>query len=244
MMRASRQLICIAVLLFPFTLAAQRPGKLVITKLTGDFYIYNTWQEFNGTMFPSNSMYLVTKDGVVLFDTPWDNAMFQPLLDSIEARHGKKAVMSISTHFHADRTAGVDYFAGKGIRTYSSKKTKDLCKQHGEPVPRYHFTRDTSFSIGGYRFRTYYPGHGHAPDNIVIWFPEQEILYGGCFVKSTENSDLGNLSDADPKAWEISMERTIRKFPRPRFVIPGHFSWQDPHSLQHTLRLLRQHNKN
>jgi hypothetical protein len=39
-------------------------------------------------------MYLVTNQGVVLFDTPWDSTQFQQLLDSIKIKHGKDVVMS------------------------------------------------------------------------------------------------------------------------------------------------------
>ncbi len=85
---------------------AQAP-ELIITHLTGDFYIYTTFQNYQGTTFPSNSMYLVTSKGVVLFDTPWDSTQFQPLLDSIWARHQKKVIMCFATHFM--RTAQRDW---------------------------------------------------------------------------------------------------------------------------------------
>src|SRR5215470_14788414 len=86
---------------------AQSPAKrLTITHLTGEFYIYTTYGIFRNDTVPSNSMYLVTSKGVILFDTPWDSTEFQPLLDSIKRRHNKEVVLCIATHFHADRTAG------------------------------------------------------------------------------------------------------------------------------------------
>src|SRR3954468_16782828 len=74
--------------------------KLSISHLTGNFYIYTTYKNINGSPFPSNSAYLVTDEGIVLFDTPWDTTQFQPLLDSIYARHQKKPVLCIATHYH------------------------------------------------------------------------------------------------------------------------------------------------
>ena len=38
--------------------------------------------------------------------------------------------------------------------------------------------------MGQHAFQTYYGGQGHTPDNIVIWFDKEKILYGGCLVKS------------------------------------------------------------
>ncbi|MFK9866853.1 hypothetical protein ACJENL_27360, partial [Escherichia coli] len=82
--------------------------KLEIRQLTKDFYVCITYGDpGNGTMFPSNSMYLVTDAGVVLIDTPWDTTQLQPLLDSIRVKHNEQVIMCLATHFHADKTAGI-----------------------------------------------------------------------------------------------------------------------------------------
>lgn len=214
--------------------------SLKITQLVDNFYVYTTYHDFDGEPFPSNSMYLVTYEGVVLIDTPWDEKQFQPFLDSIEKRHHKKVILSISTHHHADRTAGIDYYKSKGIKTYSSKMTKKWCKKKKEPIAEFTFEKDTLFTIGGYKIQTFYPGKGHAPDNIVVWFEKDKVLYGGCFIKSTESQGLGNLSDADLKAWPKSIQKVIKEFPNPSFIIPGHQDWTNNQSLQHTLKLLQQ----
>lgn len=215
--------------------------KLKITHLSGDLYVYITYNLWGKQLVPSNSMYLVTKEGVVMFDTPWDTTQFQPLLDSIEARHHKKVIMSISTHFHEDRTGGIDFLKAKGIKTYSSRQTYDLCKQRGEKQAEYYFTKDTSFKAGNHSIQAYYPGPGHAPDNIVIWVPKEKVLYGGCLIKSTEATSLGNLSDANLQAWPGSIQKVMAKYPSPAYVIPGHDGWSNNQSLQHTLQLLKTH---
>jgi metallo-beta-lactamase class B len=226
-------------ILISLTSFAQEKKDIAITHLTGDCFVYTTYNTYKETKFPSNSMYIVTRDGIVMIDTPWDTTQFQPLLDSIHARHNKPVVLCISTHFHADRTAGLEFLREKGIKTYTSKQTYDLCTTHGEKQSEFYFTKDTVFRVGGQIIQTYYPGEGHAPDNIVIWYGKNKVLYGGCFVKSTDNTDLGNLSDANLKQWPASINRTMKKFPKPAFVIPGHFSWENNKSLQHTLNLLK-----
>ncbi len=200
--------------------------------------LYNV---YNGTTFPANSMYMVTSKGVVLFDTPWDTARFQPLLDSIQQRHHTKVIMCIASLFHEDRTGGFDYFRQQGIATRSSTYTKQLCTEHSEKQAAFVFTKDTTFIIGNHRFRTFYPGEGHTKDNIVFWFEKEKILYGGCFVKSTEASGLGNLSDANPHAWEQSVHKLLTTFPAPVYVIPGHQDWRNNQSLLHTLQLVQQY---
>lgn len=230
-------LACISALLC----AQKSPKPLTIKPLTDNFYVYVTYSLYKGVPVPANAMYIVTNEGVMLFDTPWDSTQFQPLLDSIEARHHKKVIACIATHSHEDRTGGFDYYNSKGIKTYATIQTDEQCKLKNEKRARYLLGSDTTFSIGGYRFETYYPGRGHAPDNIVMWFPADKILYGGCFIKSTDATDLGYTGDADVKEWPQAVKRVQDKFGKPQYVIPGHGNWRDKKSPEHTLKLLRKH---
>ncbi|MFX5718714.1 MBL fold metallo-hydrolase, partial [Acinetobacter baumannii] len=75
---------------------------------------------YKGEKVPANGLYAVTPKGVILIDCPWDTTQFQPLLDSIRAKHDKRVVACIATHSHADRTAGLTYYRAKGIRTYTT----------------------------------------------------------------------------------------------------------------------------
>jgi metallo-beta-lactamase class B len=216
---------------------------LKITHLSGDFYVYVSYGTFAGKHYPANAMYLVTKEGVILFDTPWDEQYYQPLLDSIWTRHHRKVMMCISTHFHQDRTGGLKYYAAKGIKTYATHRTDSLCIIHHDNRARFLIPEDTVFHIGGYTFQTYYAGPGHTRDNIVIWFPRQNILYGGCFIKSTQDKDLGNIEDADVKEWGYSLRRLQKKFPDPRYIIVGHNNWENKNSIRHTIDMVSDYNK-
>jgi metallo-beta-lactamase class B len=220
--------------------AQQKNAALKITHLAGDFYIYTTYQPVGGQPYPSNSMYVVTSKGIVLIDVPWDSTQFQPLLDSLQARHHKKAVLCIATHFHSDRTAGLEYYKQKGIKTYSSAFTRELCIAKNEKQAAYTFSKDTTFTVGNHSFQTFYPGEGHTKDNIVIWFNKEKVLYGGCFVKSTETNSLGNVADASVALWPESIKNVMQHFNKPAYVIPGHLDWTNNESLEHTLKLLQE----
>jgi metallo-beta-lactamase class B len=227
-------------MLLPVMAAAQNVNaKLKFGKINDHIFTYTNYQLFSGFPFPSNSAYLVTDEGVVLFDTPWDETQFQPLLDSIEKKHHKKVILCIATHFHDDSSAGLEYFAGKGIATYTSKFTKELAIKKGGKQAQYTFEKDTVFTVGGYRIETFYPGQGHSPDNIVIWLPKDKFLFGGCFVKSAENDNLGNLSDANVEAWDESLKKLMAKYPKPNYIEAGHFKgakgWK---IVKHTLKLV------
>ncbi|KAA5536721.1 BlaB/IND/MUS family subclass B1 metallo-beta-lactamase [Taibaiella lutea] len=236
----------ITILLF-FTVtnafAQKKNAPLEISHLTGDFYIYITHQDIDGSPYPANGMYMVTDEGAVIFDTPWDSTQYQPLLDTIWARHHKKVIMSIATHWHEDRTRGFDYYNQQGIRTYATTQTDELCKEHHKARAKYLINNDTTFTIGGHTFQTYYGGEGHTSDNIVIWFGKEKILYGGCLIKSTEAQNLGNLEDANVKAWAATIKKIQAKFGKPNFIIPGHQSWKSKNSLNYTLKLVEEYNR-
>lgn len=218
-------------------------GRLDIAQLTGDFYIFTTYNSYNGALVPANGMYLVTDAGVALFDTPWDTTQFQPLLDSIGQRHGKKVIFCLATHSHEDRTGGLEFYRKHGARTYTSLSTDQISRKKGQKRAEFLLENDTTFQIGKYSFQTCYPGPGHTPDNLVLWFPQESILYGGCFVKSVEATDLGNISEADLKAWPKSIRKVQQKFPQPKYIIPGHQAWSSTRALHHTMQLLRQQHK-
>jgi glyoxylase-like metal-dependent hydrolase (beta-lactamase superfamily II) len=212
-------------------------GKMEVSHLTGDFYVYTTYSVYNGTPYPANGLYVITNDGVILIDSPWDTTMYQRLLDHIFAAHNKKVVMCIATHFHEDRTGGLAYYRQKGIKTYTTKQTDELSKTRGMKRAEFLLANDTTFKIGQYSFQTFYPGHGHAPDNIVVWFEKDKVLYGGCLIKSTDDTTLGNLGDANVKVYASTLKNVQKKFKKPNYIIPGHNSWGSTESLGHTLKM-------
>ncbi|MBS1653688.1 MAG: BlaB/IND/MUS family subclass B1 metallo-beta-lactamase [Bacteroidetes bacterium] len=241
-----RSLFLIPVLLFTLTNSfSQTTGaKLLITHLTGDFYVYTSYGYFNGIKIPANGMYLLTSKGAVVFDTPWDSTQFQPLLDSIRIKHKKETVLCIATHFHEDRTGGLDYFRNKGIKTYTTQRTDQLSLLHGEKRAAFLIHTDTSFTVGQYSFQTYYPGEGHTRDNIVIWFKKEKVLYGGCLIKSVADKDLGNLSDANVNTYAQTIRNVMQHCPDPLYIITGHNDWTNKRSLQHTLEMAEAARKN
>ena len=218
-------------------------SSLKISHLTGDFYIYTTFNLYKGSRIPANGMYLLTNNGAVMFDTPWDTTQFKPLLDSIKTRHNKRVVLCIATHFHEDRTGGLEYYRQQGIKTYTSRLTDELCKEHNKKRAEFIFEKDTVFTVGEYSFQTYFPGQGHTADNIVLWFEKQKILYGGCLIKSIEDDNLGYLGDANVKDYAVTIKNVQKKFKNPKFVITGHDDWISTKSLNHTLIMAQQLNK-
>ena len=221
------------------TFGQREEVKLKISHLTGDFFIYTTYSTYKGEQLPANGMYLVTNSGVVLFDTPWDTTQFQPLLDSIKLRHNKSVRLCIATHWHSDRTTGLEYYKQQGIKTYTTALTDELSKNNNKKRAEFLMTKDTVFNVGQYSFETYYPGQGHTTDNIVVWFSKEKILYGGCLIKGANAEDLGYLGDANVTEYETTLKNVQKKCPNPKYIIISHSDWNNINSLKHSIKLAK-----
>ena len=224
-------------LCFLTTLIEAQP-PLKIQKVSHHCYVFTTYRALGTIKFPSNGMVVIDEGQALIIDTPWDTTQFQALLDSIY-QLGARPVGVVSTHFHDDRTAGLHYYNELNIPTFSSSFTKKLCIEKGEKFAHNTFSADTTFNIGKMHVQTYYPGEEHSPDNIVIYVPEDKVLFGGCLVKSYEASSLGYLGDANTEAWPSTLQKVVAKFNNIAITIPGHQDWSQPHSIRKSLELLR-----
>jgi len=217
-----------------------KEAKLRISHLTGDFYIYTTYNTYEKSQVPANGMYLVTNNGVAMFDTPWDTTQFQPLLDSIKLKHNKNVVMCFATHWHSDKTAGLEYYRQQGIRTYTTILTDELSKKNDKKRAEFLMEKDTVINVGQYSFETYYPGQGHTTDNIVIWFEKEKILYGGCLIKGFDNDNWGYLGDANTTEYASTLKRVQKKCRNPKYIIISHSDWNNINSLNHSLKMAKE----
>lgn len=211
--------------------------RLNITHLTGNFFIYTTYNVYEGNSIPAHGMYLLTDSGVVLFDTPWDSTQFQPLLDRIKLKHNSNVTLCIATHWHSDRTGGLEYYKRQGIKTYTTKLTDKFSKQNNKKRAEFLMTNDTIFKVGQYAFEVYYPGGGHTEDNIVVWFSKEKVLYGGCLIKGADAKNLGYLGDANIAAYETTLKNVARKCPHPNFIVTSHHNWENKNSLKNSIKL-------
>lgn len=212
---------------------------LIIEQINPSLYLYTTYQEYEGTKVSANALYLITKDGVLLFDTPWDSTQYQPLLDSIQEKHGLPVIGVYATHWHEDRAGGFGYYNKMNIPTYATTRTNELLRANGKPLATHAIEEGKTYSIGGESFVFDFFGPGHSMDNVVVWFPKYKILDGGCFIKSSDAKNLGNTSDGDVKEWKPSMARLLAHYPEINLVIPGHDDWKTSEQhIENTFQLL------
>src|SRR5947209_5530638 len=79
-------------------------------------------------------------------------------------------VAAIVTHSHGDRTGGIPALTRRGIPVAALDLTIDKLRGTVERVPRILLTTTAPVHPDPLGFEAFYPGAGHAADNIVVWF--------------------------------------------------------------------------
>lgn len=240
------RIIVLLFFIFPFTGKAETSREWVkvsddikVTRLTEKAYLYVATSEIRGFgLVPSNGVILVEGKKAFLFDTPINNEQTETLVNWISGTLHAKLTGFVPNHWHGDCIGGLGYLQKIGVKSYANQMTINAAKKEHKPVPDQGFTDSLALKLGKTDILCYYLGGGHTADNIVVWFPSENILFGGCFVKDMQAKNLGNLSDAVVSEWPASIERTMKKFPTAKVVIPGHGDIGGLELLTHTRDLL------
>lgn len=215
------------------------PG-LQIVQLRPGVWVHTSHYRFpDGAVYPSNGLIVQEGEHLLLIDPAWGAEATEELLARIDGEIGLPVTRAISTHFHDDRTAGVDVLAEAGVDVYAHPMTQTLSASHANPVPR--IALPELAAVGGSvalgSVEVFYPGPGHARDNIIVWLPAQKILYGGCAIREMATDTLGNTTDADVAAWPASVRRVKERYPQTQLVVPGHGEVGGAELLSHTIGL-------
>lgn len=221
---------------------------IVLTKLNDKVWAHTSYNEWNGTTYDHNGLIVATSKGVVLIDTAWDTKenyqKTEELLKMIKKHLKKKVVRALVTHAHDDSIGGIQALLNQGIDVRSTLLTAKLAKERGYPSPKPTLDAKPVMKVGDTVIEAFYPGEGHSQDNITVWLPQYQLLFGGCFIKDLGAKDLGNLSDANVDQWDDSVKKLIKKYPQVKTVIPGHGKWGDKSLLFHTIDLIKQYTDN
>lgn len=233
-----------ALILFALSLAAIEPLERInqnigLTKLTTQVYLLQTSYACNGNL-DCNHLLILDQSDVVLVNTPARDSMTSVLLKSIETKFGKKVTRVIVSHFHDDSSGGLNETAKRGINSYSLDKTRDLLLPEHKLVDIV-FSDSLTIQLQTTSLKLCFLGAGHSADNSLVWLPEEKILFGGCLLKSTDAKSIGNIADAEMKAWPETVRKVRQKFSQAKIVIPGHMAIGDTSIYSHTLKILATH---
>ena len=213
-----------------------------VAQIAPGVWMHSTTHPIGGAMYPANGLLLERGDTSLFIDTGWTPDQAETLVQWSRQTLKKPVALAVATHFHEDRTGGVDILKTLGIRTLAQPLTCTLAREHRTPAPepisgftgrRYAFDSDCEL---------FFPGAGHTRDNVVAWVPSRKILFGGCFLKSSTSDGLGNTADADVPDWSGSVQRLAQQYPDRAITVPGHGTITGD-AIGKTLALLAEPNK-
>lgn len=169
----------------------------------------------------ANGLVVRVNEYFVLVDTGWNAGQADALMEWFDRMEAGPVRAAIVTHSHVDRSGGVRRLLERGVRVAMLDSTAAKLGLN-EPGAVNTFANMDTLPVSGRVIEMFWPGAGHTTDNITVWIPDQHVLFGGCFLKATDWKVLGNLADADLKAWPHSLDRLERRYRDAMIVVPGH----------------------
>ncbi len=191
--------------------------------------------------FMSNAGFVVTSEGVVVFDTLGTPVLAKNMIAAIAKITKQPIKRVIISHFHADHIYGMQVFKALGAEIWAhtdgqiylaSELAQQRLQQRREmlepwvdentrllPADKW-LTGDTSFEMGGLHFKVPFVGPAHSPEDIALYVQEDGVLYSGDLVFKGRVPYVGN---ANSKLWLQALDKLIEF--KPKLMIPGHGSF-------------------
>lgn len=188
--------------------------------------------------FMSNAGFVVTGDGVVVFDALGTPALGRAMLAAIRKITPQPVKRVIVSHYHADHFYGLAAFKDAGAEIWAQRRAQayltsgqasdrlaqrrlDLFPWVDEKTrivtPDVWLDGDTDFRLGGITFRVLYAEGAHSPEDVMMYVVEERVLFAGDLLFAGRVPFVGT---ADSKGWLKAMDKMIAV--KPAIVIPGH----------------------
>ncbi|MDC6385015.1 subclass B1 metallo-beta-lactamase [Flagellimonas taeanensis] len=218
---------------------ALKTDTLEIVQLTEHIYVHISYLETDSFgKVACNGMIVVDDGEAIVMDTPVDNAVSKELMDWLETQHVSVRTV-VATHFHDDCLGGLKTFHEKGIASYAHQRTIALLPEKEGERPQNGFTDLMEIHVGDKKVVLDFVDEGHTQDNIIAYFPHEDVMFGGCLVKSI-GASKGFLGDANVAAWSQTVSRIKSKYPNTAMVVPGHGESGDSELLDYTIALFKE----
>jgi len=192
--------------------------------------------------FNSNAAFVVTPEGVLVFDALGTPALAEQLRKAIAAITTQPIRRVIVSHFHADHFYGLQSLKGEGVEIWAhaagraaigseftgsrlEQRRRDLAPYVNEQTQlvgadrwlEFNSGEQIAFTFGGLKMRLIDVSGAHSPEDIMLFVEDDGVLLAGDLYFSGR---LPFVGQADSKAWLAALDR-IEPL-APKMVIPGH----------------------
>lgn len=213
--------------------------NLIVIQVSENAFVHTSYLQTNdfGNV-PCNGMIVRNSNEAIVFDTPTNDTSANELIKFIKEKLHCKVNAIVPTHFHSDCLGGLAVFHKQNIPSFANFSTIELTKANNVVHPQNGFKDDLKLRLGKTFAMVKYFGQGHTKDNVVGYFPNENILFGGCLIKELE-ATKGYLGDANVGAWSNTVEQIKKQYPNLKIVIPGHGAIGGSELLDYTIGLFK-----
>lgn len=199
---------------------------LELIKLSESTYIH-TCSQNNGLVYINNGE-------AVIISTPDSDKETQHLIDWVKSK--AKIVGYVIDRWHPDAMEGLDIVHKNNITSYSSERTQQIAKEKGLPVTNFGFEEKLELDLGKQKVVCHYLGEAHTSDGIVVWIPDEKILFGGNEIRNN-GGWIGNIADANLSEWSNTAKRVKENYANAKIVVPGHGKYGGSELIDYTINL-------
>jgi metallo-beta-lactamase class B len=216
-----------------------KSNDLIITQITENSFVHTSFkQTIDFGNVPCNGLIVRNSNEAIVFDTPTNDKNSEELIKWIKETLNCKINAIIPTHFHDDCLGGLKAFDEKDIPSYAYFKTIELAAENNLAVPKNSFKDSLILKVGDQNIIAKFFGEGHTKDNIVGYFPSENIMFGGCLIKELD-AGKGYLGDANVTDWSSTVGKVKKEFPNVKIIVPGHGEYGNIKLLDYTINLFR-----
>jgi glyoxylase-like metal-dependent hydrolase (beta-lactamase superfamily II) len=201
--------------------------------------------------FMSNAGFVVTNDGVVVFDALATPVLGEAMLQAIRKITPQPVRRVIISHYHADHFYGLQALKAQGAEVWAHENgraslnsdfTLERLKERRASLAlwvddktrliaadrwlSFKQAGTLSFELGGMHFQVIDSSGAHSAEDIMLFVKEDGILFAGDLFFTGRIPFVGN---ANSKVWLAALDRMLDI--KPGIVIPGHGQASD-HALQ------------
>jgi glyoxylase-like metal-dependent hydrolase (beta-lactamase superfamily II) len=210
-----------------------------LTKITEGVYSYVDVKHATAqNSFGANAGIVIGKDGIVVIDTLISAKEAKKFIKDIRAVSDKPIKYVVNTHMHLDHTFGNCEFVKLGASIIASADGKREMKSYAEPAlkkasayglsekdlegteicyPSLTFEKKMEIDLGDRTVELIYPGRSHTKGSILIFVPDQKVLFAGDILFTNYHP---NLIYADIDGWVKALD-FILAMDGAR-IVPGH----------------------
>ncbi len=188
--------------------------------------------------FMSNAGFVVTRDGVVVFDALASPPLAEKLVGLIRTITRKPIKIVVVSHYHADHFYGLQVFKKLGAEIWAHRLAEGQTRtdeaalrleqrkealfpwvdENTQLLEADRFIQgDTDFELGGVQFALRHVGPAHSSEDLAMLVKPDRVLYAGDLVFRGRVPFVG---DADGGAWIAALDKLIAL--NPKVLVPGH----------------------